>query len=119
VLKKYSFEKLTAWQDAKELALLIFVVTKSFPDEEKFGIISQIRRASISVCCNLSEGTSRWSNKEKNRFLEISFGSLMEVLNCALIASKLNYLNTNTLNDIRILIDKISNKINALRKSFS
>lgn len=81
MLYKFSFEKLTVWIDSKELVKLIYSVTKTFPQEEKFGLTSQLRRASISVASNLAEGTSRKTNKDKAHFTTISYSSLKEVLN--------------------------------------
>lgn len=67
----FSFEKLTVWVDSKELVKMIYSITKQFPDEEKFGLISQLRRASISIASNLAEGTSRMTNKDKAHFTTI------------------------------------------------
>jgi len=113
----FSFEKLNVWIDSKNLVKLIYLITKEFPDEEKFGLTNQLRRASISVCSNLAEGTSRISNKDKAHFPTLSFSSLMEVLNQIIIAYELNFLNTENYNLVRIEIEKISNKLNALRNS--
>jgi len=96
----------------------IYQLTKSFPSEEKFGLISQIRRAMLSVSCNIAEGTSRWSSKEKVRFIEIAFSSLMEVLNCLILSSDLNYISTEKLNTARLEIEGIGNKLNALANHF-
>ena len=117
-MKMYSFEKLDVWQKTRELTKDIFILTKKFPDEERFGLTSQLRRAIISVSCNIAEGTSRWSNKERVRFMEIAFSSLMEVLNCLIISFDLQLIDENALIDLRKKIDKISNKLNALSKSF-
>jgi len=114
----YGFEKLVVWQDARQLCLLLYKVTKEFPKDEIFGIISQIRRAGISITCNIAEGTSRWSSKEKIRFIEIAYGSLMEVLNCAILALDLEYLSEDNYNQIREKIDQVSYKLTNLKKSF-
>jgi len=113
----FSFEKLNVWIDSKNLVKLIYLVTKEFPNEEKFGLTNQIRRASVSVCSNLAEGTSRISNKDKAHFTTLSYSSLMEVLNQIIIAYELNFLNMENYNLVRIEIEKISNKLNALRNS--
>ena len=113
----FSFEKLNVWIDSKNLVKLIYLVTKEFPDEEKFGLTNQIRRASVSVCSNLAEGTSRISNKDKAHFTTLSYSSLMEVLNQIIIAYELNFLNMENYNVVRTEIEKISNKLNALRNS--
>jgi four helix bundle protein len=114
---KFSFEKLNVWIDSKELITSIYNITKLFPDEEKFGLTNQLRRASISVASNLAEGTSRHTNKDKAYFTTLSFSSLMEVLNQIIIAKELNLLSENNYQEIRTQIEKISNKLNALRKT--
>jgi four helix bundle protein len=92
-------------------------ITSKFPSEEKFGIVSQIRRAGVSVSNNLAEGSARISSKEQARFSEIAYSSLMEVLNLYILAHDLNFLNTKDLEEIRPLIEEISWKINSLRIS--
>jgi len=77
----YSFEKIEVWQLAKQLTVIIYKLTTNFPDEEKFGLTSQLRRASVSVPSNIAEGNSKSSLKEKAYFTEIAFSSLMEVRN--------------------------------------
>ncbi len=113
----FSFEKLNVWVDSKELVKLIYTITKNFPDEEKFGLTSQLRRASISIASNLTEGTSRKTNKDKAHFTTIAFSSLMEVLNQIILSKELNFIQETEYQTVRTEIEKISNKLNALRKS--
>ncbi|GAA3556182.1 hypothetical protein GCM10022395_04450 [Snuella lapsa] len=61
----FSFEKLNVWGDSKELVKLIYLITKEFPNEERYGLTNQLRRASVSISSNLAEGTSRNTNKDK------------------------------------------------------
>ena len=116
-MKTYSFEKLEVWQKARKLAKAIYVVTKQFPEEEKFGLTSQIRRAAVSICSNIAEGSSRNSYKDKARFSEMAYGSLTEVLNQLILAFDLLYLNEEDYNMLRSELEEISNMLNALRKS--
>ena len=113
----FSFEKLNVWIDSKELVKMIYTVTRKFPSEEKFGLTSQLRRASVSVASNIAEGTSRITNKDKAHFTTISYSSLMEVLNQIILAKELGFLQENEYNNIRENIEKVANKLNALRKS--
>ena len=113
----FSFEKLNVWIDSKELIKRIYMITKDFPNEEKFGLTSQLRKASVSVASNLAEGTSRITNKDKAHFTTISFSSLMEVLNQIIIAKELDFIKENDYQTLRTEIEKISNKLNALRKA--
>ncbi|GGD11566.1 four helix bundle protein [Hyunsoonleella pacifica] len=113
----FSFEKLNVWADSKELVKEIYLITKDFPSEEKFGLTNQLRRASISVASNLAEGTSRITNKDKAHFSTMAFSSLMEVVNQLIIANELNFIKQHEYQKLRSEIEKISNKLNALRKS--
>jgi four helix bundle protein len=113
----YSFEKLEVWQLSRKLAVEIYSISKDFPKEEIYGLTSQLRRAAISVSSNIAEGTSRISNKDKANFSVIAFSSLMETLNQLILANDLGFLDDEKLNSFRILINEISNKLNALRKS--
>jgi len=74
----YSFEKLEVWQKASVYVSTIYKLTESFPVVEKFGLVSQLRRASISIVSNIAEGTSRSSLKDQVRFTEIAYGSAIE-----------------------------------------
>jgi four helix bundle protein len=69
----YSFEKLEVWKAFIQLAKKIYNDTKSFPDDEKFGLISQMRRCSISIASNIAEGTVRLTHKDKAHFLTIAY----------------------------------------------
>lgn len=113
----FSFEKLNVWIDSKQLVKSIYLITKDFPSEEKFGLTNQLRRASISIASNLAEGTSRHTNKDKAHFSTLAFSSLMEVLNQIIIAHELEFLSEEDFQKIRTDIEKISNELNALRKS--
>jgi len=114
---KYSFENLEVWQTSRELVNDIYQVTSTFPQDEKFGLTSQIRRASISVSSNIAEGSTRWSKKDQSRFYEIAFGSLIEVLNQLILAADLKFLQKNQLTTLRAKIDHIGRMLNALYKS--
>ena len=117
-MKEFSFEKLDVWKDAKDFVVKIYQLTEVYPNDEKFGLISQIRTASLSVTNNISEGTSRWSSKEKIRFIEIAFSSLLEVLNCLIISKELNLIDEKIFLELRLDIGKISNKLNSLESYF-
>jgi four helix bundle protein len=114
---EYSFEKLEVWKDSVEFVKSIYKVTKQFPDQEKFGLISQLRRASISISSNLSEGTSRITNKDKAHFTTMSFSSAMEVLNQLIISKELEFITENDYLQLREQLSKITNKLNSLRRS--
>ncbi len=116
-MRQYSFEKLDVWQRGRVLVKAVYQFSKDFPTDEKFGMTQQIRRACISVTCNVAEGSARITGKEKARFYEIAFGSLLEVLNILIAAVDLEYVTENVLTENRPLIEEIGNKLNALRES--
>jgi len=114
---KYAFENLEVWQKSREITKSIYQITSSFPSEEKFGLVSQLRRASVSVSSNIAEGSTRWGKKDQARFYEIAFGSLIEVLNQLILSNDLEFLSSKDLNGIREDIDTIGRMLNALRNS--
>jgi four helix bundle protein len=88
-----SYRDLVAWQKAMELVTKIYRVTKKFPKEEIFGLVSQIRRSAVSIPSNIAEGKGRLSKREFRQFLGNARGSLAELETQILIAQNLNYLN--------------------------
>jgi four helix bundle protein len=114
---RYGFEKLEVWQESRELVKDIYVATSQFPQQEKFGLTSQLRRAAISISSNIAEGSSRRSQKDQARFYEIAYGSLIEVLNQLILAQDLQYLSPDRLEAIRPKIDRIGRMLNGLRQS--
>ena len=113
-MKTYSFEKLDVWQEARQLAVKIYKLTKSFPEDERFGLVSQMRRSSISISSNIAEGTSRYSGKDQIRYYEIAYGSLMELLNQMIISADLEMLSADDLKDCRLVVDGIAHKLTRL-----
>ena len=111
----YSFEKLEVWQNARDLAKQIYIATKSYPEDEKFGLTNQMRRAVISISSNIAEGSGRTSNKDFAHFVQISYGSLLELLNQLILSLDLEYISNTIYFEIRPAIEEISNKLNSLR----
>lgn len=111
----FSFEKLEIWIEAKEFIKQIYNVTSKFPDTEKFGLISQLRRASISIASNIAEGSARKSFKDKIHFSTIAFSSSVEVLNQLIISFELSFISETDYLELRKMLESITNKINALR----
>ncbi|MBL1221220.1 four helix bundle protein [Chryseobacterium sp. L7] len=109
---KHNFKNLNIWKLAIELADEIYAVTDSFPKSEEFGLKSQLRRCTVSVASNIAEGSSRSSNKDFNRFLEISLGSLYELQTQVIISSNRSYFESSK-NEI------IENKITELQRMIS
>ncbi len=97
-------KNLNAWIKSFEFVKDIYLVTDRFPTEEKFGLISQMRRSAISIPVNIAEGAARKSNKEFIQFLHISLGSMTELDTLILLSKELGFLESN---DCDILIDKL------------
>lgn len=114
---KYNFENLTVWKESINLSILIYKITKQFPKEELYGLTSQIRRAVVSVSSNIAEGSSKSSLKDQTRFSEISYGSLMEVLNQIILAYNLQYLDYKNYEEIREKINYVAKLLSGYRKS--
>ncbi len=105
---KYSpmppYERLKAWANSHELVLAIYTETKGWPADERYGLISQIRRAAVSVPTNLAEGSARLGGRELRRFADIGLGSLAEVSYLLRAARDLGYVSAEDwarLNDLR------------------
>jgi len=116
-MKIFSFEKLIVWQKSKLLSVLIYKITKQFPDDERFGLISQMRRCAISISSNIAEGTGRHTAKDKARFTEIAYGSSLELLNQAILSNDLKFISDTDYNIIRNDISEITAMLDALYKS--
>ena len=111
-----SFTDLRAWKEDHKLVLMIYKITKSFPNDERFGLVDQIRRASISITSNISEGFSRNSNLEKKQFYYLSLGSLSELQNQLIVARDVNYIKNDDFQSIAQQSISVSKLINSLIK---
>jgi len=100
-----SFQQLNAWKEAHKLVLMVYQVTGQFPREEKFGLVSQMRRAAVSIPANIAEGYKRRGIQDKIRFYNTSEGSLEELKYFFILSKDLNYLpnNANLLNQADIV----------------
>lgn len=110
----FPFEKLEVWQLSRKLVVKIYQITNSFPDSERYGLTSQLRRAAVSVASNIAEGEGRRLRvKDSLRFISISYASLMEVMNQIILSGDLGFLALNELPELREDIRILSNKINS------
>jgi len=115
--KVSTYKDLIVWQKSIALVTTIYSVTKTFPTDEKFGIVSQINRAVVSVPANIAEGWGRESSKNYIQFLRISRGSLMEVETLILISKNLNYISEQDYLEINKQIDEVGKILQGLIKS--
>ena len=110
------FKKYDIWKLSHQLTLDVYLVSKSFPKEEIYGIVSQIRRASTSIPTNISEGCGRDSDAEFNRFLTIALGSASEVEYLLILSKDLNYIDYNSFIQLDENINNIKRKIYSLKQ---
>jgi len=111
------YKKLIVYQKSKELALLVYSLTKEFPKEEIYGITSQMRRAATSIVANIVEGYVKGSTKEYIRFLDISIGSTAELDAFGQIVKELNYLDERNYQRFENLRVEVAKLLFAYRKS--
>ncbi|MFH5833043.1 four helix bundle protein [Halalkalibaculum sp. DA3122] len=99
------FKNLDIWKRAVELASQIYEVTVEFPDEEKYGLVSQLRRCAVSIGSNIAEGAGRGSNSQFKHFLSIAYGSSYELETQLIIAENLNFIDESENKD---LLDEVT-----------
>lgn len=104
---KHRFKNLKVWQQGMELVTEIYRVSKEFPDYEKFGLISQIRRSAVSFVSNIAEGTGRGSEKDFNLFLGYALGSLFELETQLIISKNLNFLSETDFISLSAKVEEI------------
>lgn len=102
------------WNDAVDLSVLTYKYTKQFPTDEKFGLVSQMNRAAVSISSNIAEGCSRSSDIEFKRFLEIAMGSGFELETQFILANKLLFINETELELVLVEIYQIQKQLNGL-----
>ncbi len=88
------FQQLNVWQEAHELVLMVYEVTKQFPRDEQYGLVSQMRRAAVSIPANIAEGFKRQGTRDKIRFYNISEGSLEELKYFFILSKDLDYVDS-------------------------
>ncbi|AOC95970.1 hypothetical protein BB050_02877 [Flavobacterium anhuiense] len=111
----HQFKELLIWKKSRSFCSKIYSVRATFPSEEKFGIINQLRRASVSIPSNIAEGSSRNSNKDFARFLEIAIGSAYEVETQLLISSDLGFINEESTTELINLLEEITKMTSRFR----
>jgi four helix bundle protein len=99
----FGYRKLVAYQKAKEVVKRTYKLLKKFPAEERYAMCDQLRRASVSITSNIAEGVNRFSVKDKAHFIEMAYGSLMEVSSQIEIAEELGYVTA----DDRLIMDQL------------
>ena len=117
-MEVFGYRKLIAYQKAKEVVKRTYKLLKKFPPEERWAMCDQLRRASVSITSNIAEGVNRYSVKEKTHFLEIAFGSLMEVSSLFEMDEELDYITTEDLMSMDDLIREDARLLSGLQNSY-
>lgn len=112
-----SFTDLNAWIEGHKLVLMIYNITKLFPKEEMFGLVSQMRRCAVSITSNVAEGFSRQSYKEKTQFYSVAQGSVTELQNQLLVARDVGFVGKEKFQEIALQSVTVHKIINGLIKS--
>ena len=107
-----SFKDLECWQRAHEFVKAVYQITKQFPDDARYGLTSQFRRAAVSIAANICEGHKKLSNADKLRFLNIAQGSLEECRYYNILSLDINYIDQQTYESLEYLINGASWKLN-------
>jgi four helix bundle protein len=115
----FNFEKLDVWQKAIDLADLVYHHTRNFPADERFGLTNQMRRAAVSISSNIAEGSSRMSQTDFGRFIEIATGSVFEVISQAFIGHRQGLLNDAKFRALYVAAEELGRMLSGLRRSLS
>jgi four helix bundle protein len=113
----FNFEKLDVWREAIEFADLVYSVTRTFPEAERFGLASQMRRAAFSISSNIAEGSSRSSRPDFARFAELAGGSVFEVVSQATVGRRQGFLSEPDYARLYGACEKQSKMLSGLRRS--
>lgn len=108
----HNFKNLKIWQESMALVLKVYSHTKDFPDYEKFGLTSQVQRCAVSIPSNIAEGSSKSSNKHFLQYLDASLGSAFELETQLILASNLDYIDSEN-------FKKLEKQINQIQKMIS
>lgn len=115
----FNFEKLEVWKKSIDFADLIYALTRTFPDDERFGLTNQMRRAAVSVSSNIAEGSSRTSRSDNARFVEIATGSVFEVVSQAFISRRQGLISEDAFTKLYAAAEEQSRMLSGLRKSLT
>ena len=113
------FKKYDIWQLSHSFTLEVYKITSDFPKQELYGLTSQIRRATLSIPTNISEGAGRNSDKEFNQFLNIALGSANETEYLLILSKDLNYISNEKFESLEIKINTIKSKIYKLKEKLT
>lgn len=117
-MEVFGYRKLIAYQKAKDVVKRTYKLLKKFPAEERYAMCDQLRRASVSVTSNIAEGVNRYSVKDKSHFIEMAYGSLMEVSSQFEIAEELGFISSDDRFSMDQLIEEVARLLSGLQKTY-
>ena len=117
-MEVFGYRRLIAYEKAKEVVKHTYKLLKKFPAEERYAMSDQLRRASVSITSNIAEGINRYSVKDKSHFIEMSYGSLMEVSSQFEIAEELGYITAEEKLSMDQLIEEVARLLSGLQKTY-
>ncbi len=117
-MEVFGYRKLIAYQKAKEIVKRTYKILKRLPSEERYAMCDQLRRASVSITSNIAEGVNRYSVKDKSHFIEMAYGSLMEVSSQFEIAEELGYITTEERMSMDELVKEEARLLSGLQNSY-
>jgi four helix bundle protein len=112
-MKPFSFESIITWQKAHQFTKMVYLVTKDFPEDERFGLTSQFRRAAVSIGANIAEGYKKLSKVDKLRFFNISQGSLAECMNYIILSRDIGYMDDSDYNILHKMAEEVARLLSA------
>lgn len=101
-----NFKELIIWQKGIEIVKKVYALTKQFPSQEKFGLISQMTRAAVSISANIAEGSSRNSDKDYARFLQLALGSAFELQTYLVIVHEMEWASPDEVHQVEIILEE-------------
>lgn len=110
---RHNYKNLKVWQKSREFVKDVYIISAKFPSDEKFGVVTQLRRAAISISLNIAEGSGRSSDKDFKNFLHNAYGSSLEVENLAILCLDLGFINEATQNDLVEKVNELQRMLNA------
>lgn len=113
----HNYKELKIWIKTRELVKEIYLITEKFPQEEKFGLTSQIRRAVISISSNIAEGSGKSSDREFNRYLEIAYSSAFELESQIILSEDLSFISNRVSTEILSQVQQIQKMIYSFSKT--
>ena len=117
-MEVFGYRKLIAYQKAKDVVKRTYKLLKQFPAEERYAMCDQLRRASVSVTSNIAEGVNRYYVKDKSHFIEMAYGSLMEVSSQFEIAEELGFISCDDRFSMDQLIEEVARLLSGLQKTY-